>query len=285
MRNIENRRGSYSQEIQNHFENVVVVHSQESQSDFGITDEDIIQMCQQVSGEVDEYNLTHPGEMLEQEVEDLYQQFQSNRSIIIAGQNLDNSWQFLHHRSTYELLEPNQRESLEGWNVIECGTAITHQPYRFGYRLGQQGIAILKDKIINTWGDKTVIIATIKQHVTGVVLGKSGARAISWHTHPYLSFLTDSCVNTSPTYTRMACEYRRTIEDSSPIQLLAATSSRGEEIPCTLITFDENKAREFDDFVRSVHFQNSGEFIEANIDDRINPQAWIIMQKFFESIN
>ena len=249
----------------------------------GLTLGDLHVMAGQISEEIYEYNKLHPHEMLPKSPEEIEANFLAGRSLIIAKQ-IENKWQFLHHCTMYELLTEEQSESLDGWQVIEYGTALTHAPIRAGFGVGKMGAEALWQQIRQDYGEKVVVIATIKQFLTGRMFGHVGAKAARWSELPFIAFLTDSCEGISPLYTGQACAYRRTEAESSEQELWTATHEKGGKMPCTLIVFDMEKAIRFNQMVGAIYQAIMGEEMSNSVDDQKNPELWLLMNNFYSEL-
>lgn len=260
---------------------ITLLRSPSMARDLGLSDDDVVSIASQVADSVTRYNASHPDEMLPKTTQEILSQMHTENSIILARQS-ESGWEYLHHNTIYELLDQNQSKRL-GWQVLEFGTAITREEYR-GKHIGGKGLQMLRDYVDQTYGDKYVGISTIKQYLTGNALRHAGARAVRWDTHPYISYLTDSCEGLTPTETGHACMYRRPAEESSEGGLHAATHARGGSMPCTLVAFQPERAEIFEVIARQLHKKIGGNVSPETLDDRMSPEYWQHMRSFFESL-
>lgn len=245
-------------------------------------------LIQQVSNEVSNYNQGHPKEMLPKTPQDIMDQFMTGSSVILAVE-VNGHWELVHHCTSYDLLTANQATNL-GMQVVELGTAITAEKYRTPQwrGIGSEAMQQLITKLGNKYGENWVGIATIKQFVTGNMFRHVNGQAVSWGSHPYLAYLTDSCAGLSPTETGSACIYRRQPEESGDIALQSVTKSRGSNMACTLITIHADRAHMFENMARSRHWQLSGSranIIAEGTIDTANPHAWKTMDRFYKAMD
>jgi len=164
----------------------------------------------------------------------------------------------LHHGSIYPLLE-NGEERLTGIQVVEFGSAITHPDYRGEFSLGTTGVAarIEMAAALETEDLSILGIATIKRLATGHIWRKLDVLPVSFWQHPYTSFLTNSCLNSSERFGNESCQYRRAEEESDPKALkdLFSEISSNDLIPCTLVATDSELIRNFEKNCSKLHIE------------------------------
>ncbi|QQS38749.1 hypothetical protein IPM62_05180 [Candidatus Woesebacteria bacterium] len=215
----------------------------------------LMAMTAQVSDMIVGYNNVNPGEMLPKSPEALLDQFKAGETVMMITKDhpgASGEWTVLYHGTMYPAL--NTRGVAEiGMQVVEFGSAITHPNYR-GCSIGSLGGKQIKQKAGQMWGEM-LGIATIKQAVTAWAFNKGAEmEPLNFSTHPYLSYLTCSCINCSERV-GLTCGYRRrhNQSDKEGLEHVLDRSQGPRRIPCTLIATNTIKAECFEERCRQLH--------------------------------
>ena len=207
-------------------------------------------ICIQVSEMIDEYNASHPYEMLPKSPETIADQILKKRSVmIICGEN--ENFQVMCHGTIYPSFEEEEAKIL-GMQVVEIGTLIVHPDYR---RRGMGSLGNLLLLELSERYSNCVALATIKQRATALAFKNAGANPASFWKYPYLSYLTCTCSHCSEREGHRRCEHRRLPSESTEIKLneILDKSFFADKIPCTLIIADIARAQKFEETCRNLH--------------------------------
>ncbi|MFC1649772.1 hypothetical protein ACFL2C_03630 [Patescibacteria group bacterium] len=243
-------------------------------------------LAAQVSRMISAYNSAHPGEMLPKAPRTIVEQFSQGMSFMLVSYDVssgvDDGPSVLYHGTMYPALDRNQHETI-GMQVVEFGTAIAHPRYR-GCGLGTRGAYLRMYAAEEMWGEDMVALSTNKQIVTARVLDKGGEmEPVSFWDHPYLSYLTCSCTDSSEAFGHPSCGYRRNPDESEAVQLssILDRSRPVGSMPCTLIVSNPEKARRFENNCRDLDMQISGACLE---DGHISVESMRKAKNFFDSM-
>jgi hypothetical protein len=264
--------------------NSVIITSISEAISHGLNNDDVTLLCEEVSHSIGEYNHTHPAEMLPKPPQIIYDQLSKGLScVIIARDDTENRWRFLHHGSIYPVFEDGE-EKILGTQIVEFGSAITHKKFS-GLGLHTKGTE-MRLKMMDRFRIKDVEvfgISTVKRVVTGHTWEKFGVNPVSFWEHPYTSFLTNTCQGTSERFGNPICQSRRTSNDSKVEMLnnLFIKTDGNPYLPCTLIATDQNVLKRFEDKCRKLHKSFGGTPL---LENDISVDSYKRAAEFFDHI-
>lgn len=209
----------------------------------------------QVSAQIDQYNLAHPGEMLPQNSEAVSAQFLSGKSYVVLTRDPDPL--VLFHGTLYENFTKAEQDFL-GFQVTEFGSVITNEEFR-GMGLGSRCSRLAIDHV-KARNHNTICLSTIKQELTARVLSQSGMTPVSFWELPYLSYLTCTCTNCSESHGFSRCQFRRPPILSTPINFdsMLNRDHPPQKTDCTLFVSDPQLAINFESHCRALDLKFTG---------------------------
>lgn len=231
------------------FDGVVNVTNIETLDILGVSPDSV---ALQVSKMIDMYRSEHGPEMLAKSPEAILSQISAGHSVILMGVN-GHEPTVLYHGTVYPNFENGEQVFIG--QVVEFGTAITHQDYRGGYGFGTLGARLRLEHTESLWGDQVVALSTNKQALTTRVLGGgAGFVPVDYHDHPYLTYLTCTCSNCSEVHGHQSCGFRRTQAQSAGSQLIQITDKTQVDghMPCTLVVHSKENAARFEENCRTL---------------------------------
>ena len=194
--------------------------------------------AQQVSEMIDDFNQTHPNEMLPKTPEVIRTQLLAGESVLVVSPD---KTRVLYHGSLYPLLKNEDVRKL-GFQVLEFGSWIVPEDCR-GRGLGTQGCRLLKQLAAQKWG-RFIGLATNKRVIAAMAgIGGGGMTAVNFSDFPHLTKLTCVC---SSMQSGM-CLYQRGSQDEI---VISASSDKdllhNGRMSCTLLVTDIAEAKEFE---------------------------------------
>lgn len=246
----------------------------------GWSENELMDISQQVSTMIHDHNLEYPGQMLEQ-TPDVVAEFIKKRWAYIDVYHNGNGLEVLYFGKIEPLLSEKVSQMLGGYMVIETGSAITAKNYR-QHGLGAEGAKARVAMARDIWGeDKTIVLSTIKQDITAGALKHAGMLPIGWK-YPYIASLTCVC-STSELCGHGKCIYRRTPEDSTDkhFQDIVNKDVKVGTMPCTLVVSDIDLVEKFESECQKLHQQLGGQPVDLDFFDALGIRR---AQNFFRHL-
>lgn len=209
----------------------------------------ILDLCEQVSDQINLYVSSHPDEMLKKTPETIYKQIEKGLSVMLVHQNGGHP-KMISHATAYEALTEAQSEKL-GCQIFEAGSVITHPDFQnqgLGKRVSSRLAYVIEDRCQNP-----IWLATNKQSRAFLAMTHGAdMRGGDFFQFPYLTSLTCTCHNCSENFGHQ-CNYRRPSHLATPqIFNSIKVDPKNGQMPCTLIVSDTEKARIFEDTCRKL---------------------------------
>lgn len=196
----------------------------------------------QISWLINQYNNTHPGEMLPKKPQELKKTYLQGNSVILPLPEYPRL--IIAHAALYPL---GLRNLTGGIELFEFGSWIVHPDFRhhringltIGEHVGQELIKGISDPII----------ATVKRENTLKAFKKLGFLPINFHEYPLTTTLTCVCPLTSEHFHKSSCRHRAQIPGKI-VEINQQNSNEPKKIACTLMGHNLEKLRELEEILQ-----------------------------------